>query len=174
MNEGYFERVYEKTHRSLMKYAIVHLSDPTDAEEAVQNTYVDFYRRIDRYGHSDILSPEAFLKQMLKREIIKNYKEREQRKLRLFSISDEERIPEAEPFEETVMDRAIAEQILASAKELPKELYRTFVLYYGFELTVSEIAATLGVGAEAVKSRLFRARNLLRSAMKESKGEHAQ
>ena len=61
-----------------MKYAIVHLSDPTDAEDAVQNTYVDFYRRIERYGHLDILSPEAFLKQMLKREIIQNYKEREQ------------------------------------------------------------------------------------------------
>jgi RNA polymerase sigma factor (sigma-70 family) len=101
---------------------------------------------------------------MLKREIIKNYREREQRKLHLFDMTDEERLPETEPFEDVVMDRALAEQILAQAKLLPKELYRTFVLYYGYELSVSEVAAALGVGKEAVKSRLFRAGKQLKTA----------
>ena len=163
MNQSYFERVYEKTYRSLLKYAIVHLSDPTDAEDALQNVYVDFYRRIDRYGHFDILSPEAFLKKMLKREIIRNYKQREQRRIHLLEQTDEERLPEGEPFEDTVMDRALAEQILTKAKQLPTELYRAFVLYYGYELSVAQIATTLGVGKEAVKSRLFRARKQLRT-----------
>ena len=45
MRDSYFEQVYEKTHRSLIRYAIVHLDDPTDAEDALQNVYVDFYRR---------------------------------------------------------------------------------------------------------------------------------
>ena len=168
MSNSYFERVYEKTYRSLLKYAIVHLSDPTDAEDALQNVYVSFYRRIERYGHIDILSPEAFLKKMLKREIIQNYREREQRRLHLFEMTDEERLPEGEPFEDAVMERALAEQILTQAKQLPKELYRTFVLYYGYEMSVSEIAAALGTGKEAVKSRLFRARNQLRASLQES------
>lgn len=162
MKQDYFDRVYEKTHRSLLKYAIVHLSDPTDAEDTLQNVYVEFYRRIERYGHLDILLPDAFLKKMLKREIIRNYKEREQRRLHLCETAEEERIPETESFEDAMLDRALYEQIFASAKLLPKEQYRTFVLYYGFELTVPEIAETLGVGKEAVKSRLFRARNALR------------
>ena len=165
MNQNYFDRVYEKTCRPLLKYAIVHLSDPTDAEDALQNVYVEFYRRIERYGHLDILSPEAFLKKMLKREIIRNYQEREQRRMHLFAITDEERIPEAEPFEDAVMDRALAEEVFGYAKTLPKETYRTFVLYYGFEMSVSEIAQTLGTGTEAVKSRLFRARNQLRTML---------
>ena len=165
MNKDYFDRVYEKTFRPLLKYAVVHLSDPTDAEDAVQNVYVDFYRRIGRYGHFDILSPEAFLKKMLKREIIKNYREREQSKMHLLDAAAEERIPEAEPFEDAVMDRALAEEILSCAKLLPKELYRSFVLYYGFEMSVSEIAETLGAGTEAVKSRLFRARKQLRTML---------
>ena len=167
MNQSYFERVYEKTYRSLLKYAIVHLSDPTDAEDALQNVYVDFYRRIDRYGHFDILSPEAFLKKMLKREIIQNYREREQRRLHLFEMTDEERLPEGEPFEDAVMDRTLAEQILTKAKQLPTELYRAFVLYYGYEMSVSEIATALGTSKEAVKSRLFRARNWLRTSLQE-------
>ena len=100
---------------------------------------------------------------MQNREIIKNYRDIGNRQLHLFDMTDEERLPETEPFEDVVMDRALAEQILAQAKLLPKELYRTFVLYYGYELSVSEVAAALGVGKEAVKSRLFRARKQLRT-----------
>ena len=164
MDKSYFEKVYEQTHRSLIKYAIVHLDDPTDAEDAVQNVYVDFYRRIMRYGHIDILSPEAFLIRMLKHEIIENYKERERRRLRFVDEIREDRIP-AEPFEDVVMDRALAEEILKQAKLLPKEMYRTFVLYYGYEMSVSEIAKQLDVSTEAVKSRLLRARNSLKQRM---------
>lgn len=167
MNKSYFEKVYEQTHRSLLRYAIVHLDDPTDAEDALQNVYVDFYRRITQYGHIDILSPEAFLIRMLKREIIQNYRERERRRLRFVDEIREDQIP-SEHFEDVVMDRALAEEILKQAKLLPKETYRTFVLYYGYEMSVSEIAKQLDVGKEAVKSRLLRARNSLKQRMDES------
>ena len=167
MDKSYFEKVYEQTHRSLIRYAIVHLDDPTDAEDALQNVYVDFYRRIQQYGHFDILSPEAFLIKMLKREIIQNYKERERRRLRFVDEIKEDRIPE-EPFEDVVMDRALAEEIFRNAKALPKEMYRTFVLYYGYEMSVTEIASQLDVSKEAVKSRLLRARNILKQRMGET------
>ena len=58
--------------------------------------------------------------------------------------------------------QALAQDILAEAKKLPRETYRVFVLYYGYELSISEIARELGMGAEAVKSRLFRGRNAIR------------
>ena len=167
MNKSYFEKVYEQTHRSLIKYAILHLDDPTDAEDALQNVYVDFYRRISQYGHFDILSPEAFLMKMLKREIIKNYRERDRRRLHFVDEIKEDRIPE-ESFEDSVMDRALAEEILRQAKLLPKETYRTFVLYYGYEMSIAEIAKELDIGKEAVKSRLLRARNCLKQQMAET------
>ncbi|MBQ6235887.1 MAG: sigma-70 family RNA polymerase sigma factor [Clostridia bacterium] len=165
MKQSYFDRVYESTYDNLLKYAMVHLSDPTDAEDAVQNVYVQFYRRIERYGHFDILSPEGFLKKMLKREIIKSYAEREQQRVRLISDADEDRIPDEEVFENAVVDRALAEEIFRTAKALPQETYRTFVLFYGFELTIPEIAEKLGVTKDTVKTRLYRARNALRAKL---------
>ena len=41
---------------------------------------------------------------------------------------------------------------------LPAKLREPFILYYYFEMNVHEIAETLGIGAENVKSRLFRGR----------------
>lgn len=162
MDQQFFDRVYETTYRPLLKYAIVHLSDPTDAEDAVQNVYLDFYRRIERYGHLDVLFPKAFLLKMLKREIIAEYAEREKRNLRPLEDVPEERLKDDLIFEDGVLDRALAQDILSEAKKLPRETYRIFVLYYGYEMTVSEIAKELGMGTEAVKSRLFRGRNAIR------------
>ena len=162
MDRNYFDRVYETTYRPLLRYAIVHLSDPTDAEDAVQNVYLSFYRRIERYGHLDVLFPRAFLLKMLKREIITAYAEREKRNLRPLEEVPEDRLKDDVVFEDAVLDRALAQDILAEAKKLPRETYRVFVLYYGYELSVSEIARELGLGTEAVKSRLFRGRNAIR------------
>ena len=162
MDQQYFDRVYETTYRPLLRYAIVHLSDPTDAEDAVQNVYLDFYRRIERYGHLDVLFPKSFLLKMLKREIIERYAERERHAVRALDDIAEERLKDDIAFEDGVLDRALAQDILTEAKKLPHETYRVFVLYYGYELSVSEIAKELGIGAEAVKSRLFRGRNAVR------------
>lgn len=166
MDQHYFDRVYETTYRGLLKYAIVHLSDPTDAEDAVQNVYLDFYRRIERYGHLDVLFPKAFLLKMLKREIIARYAERDKRNLRSLEDVPEERLKDDVVFEDAVLDRALAQDILTEAKKLPRETYRVFVLYYGYELSISEIARELGMGTEAVKSRLFRGRNAIRQYLR--------
>ena len=163
MDQQYCDRVYETTYRPLLKYAIIHLSDPTDAEDALQNVYLAFYRRVERYGHLDVLFPKAFLLKMLKREIIEQYAEREKHAVRLLEDVPEERLRDDWVFEDGVLDRALAEDILAEAKRLPRDTYRIFVLYYGYEMTISEIAKELGMGAEAVKSRLFRGRKAIRA-----------
>ena len=162
MDQQYFDRVYETTYRPLLKYAIIHLSDPTDAEDALQNVYFAFYRRIRRYGHFDVLFPKAFLLKMLKREIIEQYAERERHAVRPLEDVPEDRLKDDLIFEDGVLDRALAQDILAEAKKLPRETYRIFVLYYGYDLSISEIAKELNMGTEAVKSRLFRGRNAIR------------
>ena len=171
MDQPYFDRVYETTYRPLLKYAIIHLSDPTDAEDALQNVYLSFYRRIERYGHLDVLFPKAFLLKMLKREIIERYAEREKHAVRLLEDVPEDRLRDDLSFEDGVLDRALAREILAEAKKLPRETYRIFVLYYGYELTISEISKELGMGAEAVKSRLFRGRNAIRQYLTADEAE---
>ena len=166
---NWFDDVYRETYPQLLRYAILHLSDPTDAEDALQNVFLALYRRTKRFGHLDILSPKAFLLRMLKREIIRTYAERETEKKRLSAAESEAEAAETEAPEpeDLFLDKAAAEEILESAKRLPAESYRIFVLYYGFSMTVREISDALGIGQEAVKSRLFRARNAVRRQIAE-------
>ena len=169
-----FDRIYRETYPHLLRYALLHLSDPTDAEDALQNVYFAFYRRTKRFGRPEILFPKAFLLRMLRREIIRTYAERDTEKARRAAAEAEAEVLDAEAPEpeDLCLDRAMAEEILSAAKRLPPDSYRVFVLYYGFRMTVREIAGELGLGEEAVKSRLFRSRNAIRKMLARGGNTH--
>ncbi len=58
-----------------------------------------------------------------------------------------------------------AEAVRKAVATLPEEQRRVVELYYFAELSVAEVTEVLGIGEEAVKSRLFRARKKLRSLL---------
>ena len=70
-NESYFNGVYEQTYRPLLRYAVLKLSNPLDAEDALQNVYMRFFRRIAARGHADIADPGAFLHRLLRHDVMR-------------------------------------------------------------------------------------------------------
>ena len=68
-DDPYFDAVYADSYPVLLRYAMLRLPDPFDAEDVLQNVYVRFLRRLARRGHADIDQPGAFLLRMLRNEI---------------------------------------------------------------------------------------------------------
>ena len=160
--KSYFDEVYRSVYRDLLRYAILHMDRPADAEDALQIVFTAFYRRISRFGHLDILMPKAYLLRMLKREIARLHGIQTQEKLTV-SLEEGMELEDPEvPIEDIAIDRNMTQSVLGAARQLPAQSYRTFVLYYGYGLSVTEIAEELHVGKDAVKVRLFRARNHIR------------
>ena len=162
--KSYFDEVYEKVYRDLLRYAVIHLEQPADAEDVLQTVFTAFYRRIVRFGHFDILTPKAFLMRMLQREISR-WNEQRTKEGNVFSLEETEYVDQETGIEELVADRSMAETVLETAKALTADSYRVFVLYYGYGLSTAQIAGELGIGREAVKTRLFRARNAIRKQL---------
>lgn len=162
--KSYFDEVYEKVYRDLLRYAVIHLEQPADAEDVLQTVFTAFYRRIVRFGHFDILTPKAFLMRMLQREISR-WNEQRTKEGNVFSLEETEYADQETGIEELVADRSMAETVLETAKALTADSYRVFVLYYGYGLSTAQIAGELGIGREAVKTRLFRARNAIRKQL---------
>ena len=162
--KSYFDEVYEKVYRDLLRYAVIHLEQPADAEDVLQTVFTAFYRRIVRFGHFDILTPKAFLMRVLQREISR-WNEQRTKEGNVFSLEETEYADQETGIEELVADRSMAETVLETAKTLTADSYRVFVLYYGYGLSTAQIAGELGIGREAVKTKLFRARNAIRKQL---------
>ena len=63
------------------------------------------------------------------------------------------------------------ERIEAAVARLPERLRGSVILYYLEEMSVGEVAEALGIGKENVKSRLHRARSLLRDFLEKDATE---
>ena len=150
------ERLVLQYQQSLLRTCFLYLRDRTLAEDAVQETFLKAYRSLASFRGE--CSEKTWLM-----KIAMNTCCDLRRAHRLRSI-DPRRIPDllpqaAEPFTEA--EEALVTQVM----QLPRKLREVILLYYYQDMTVTEIAASLGISQSSVSGRLKRARGKLRTLL---------
>lgn len=157
----------------LFRIARAILKDDAEAEDALQDGYLQAYRRIDEYRG------EAQLSTWLVRIVINQALMRLRRQKRDRVIvpfgggqgSDGERTTSdiADDRGESPPDAALRGEVRRLLErridELPVAFRTVFVMREVEDMTVEETAACLSIPAATVRTRLFRARALLREAL---------
>ncbi len=130
---------------------------PEDAEDAIQETFWIVSRKIGSLRAAGAFISWLFM--IVKRECYRLLRIR-QRELPLDTI------PEPPDEREQSKNRLqVVQDISISIKNLPLIYRQVIVMRDLEEMTTVEVAATLGITVEAVKSRLHRARNILRTTL---------
>jgi RNA polymerase sigma-70 factor (ECF subfamily) len=157
-------------NRRLFRLARAVLGNEAEAEDALQDAYLNAYGAIGEFRG------EAGLSTWLSRLVLNECLSRKRRTLRrenvIPMISTEANMTIVA---EAADDRARTEDAAASLQmrdvlerkvnELPEQFRVVFVMRSVEEMEVDEIASLLGVPAETVRSRHFRARGLLRESL---------
>ena len=148
------EQVMQQHANSVYAAAYSLLKNKQDAEDVTQETFLKYYARSRAFA-----SPEH-LRAWLLRLAINRAKDvlRAASRKRCVPLEDD---PQDSAFP-TPESRELFEAVLA----LPEQ-YRTVIhLHYYEDYSVKEIAGVLRLTEQAVKTRLFRGRQLLRGAFK--------
>ena len=150
------ERLVLQYQQSLLRTCFLYLRDRTLAEDAVQETFLKAYRSLASFRGE--CSEKTWLM-----KIAMNTCCDLRRAHRLRSI-DPRRIPEllpqaAEPF------APAEEELVTQVMQLPRKLREVILLYYYQDMTVTEIAVSLGISQSSVSGRLKRAREKLRALL---------
>lgn len=150
------ERLVLQYQQSLLRTCFLYLRDRTLAEDAVQETFLKAYRSLASFRGE--CSEKTWLM-----KIAMNTCCDLRRAHRLRSI-DPRRIPEllpqaAEPF------APAEEELVTQVMQLPRKLREVILLYYYQDMTVTEIAVSLGISQSSVSGRLKRARGKLRTLL---------
>jgi len=159
----FFNAAYEKTYPILLRYALIKARRITDAEDLLQNTYSRFYERICRTGYADIRDVRAFLVKLMNRELAQYYGFLTRRKEQPYAEVPEKAVRSAE---EAGIAACLIADVWEGLRQLSPVSQKIFLLYYGLDMPVAEIAASLSMGTEAVKSRLHRARQHIKQQTK--------
>jgi RNA polymerase sigma-70 factor (ECF subfamily) len=173
---GAFAAIMQRHNRRLYRVARSVLRDDAEAEDVVQETYVRAYGALRDYrGEATLASwltrialNEAFDRLRRRRPSVavaaldEADNRREDSVIRLHSM-----LSDTSPEKDAALTeiRALVERAVDA---LPEAFRTVFVMRDIEEMSIEETAAQLGIRAETVKTRLHRARRLLRDRLEDT------
>jgi RNA polymerase sigma-70 factor (ECF subfamily) len=147
---GAFEALVRRYQRRVYGFAYQFLRDPDEAQDLAQEVFVRLYRNLDRFDPQRPFEPWFW---RLAANVATTYQRRRP-------------VPPAE-LPRTALaasqgDELPLEQALA---DLSQDLRLPILLHYYLDLPLEQVAAAMGISLSAVKSRLHRARAVLRRVL---------
>jgi RNA polymerase sigma factor (sigma-70 family) len=169
-----YDTIFEKEllpHVGALQTFAYHLTyNQEDADDLVQETYLKAYRFIDKYDEGT--NAKAWLFKILKNAYINEYRKRVKQPIKVdyeeitaYHDTDDDRISGYSDLREEIFLHMMGDEVTSAINSLPLD-FRTVILLCDIEgFTYEEIASIIDVPIGTVRSRLFRARNLLKEKL---------
>ena len=158
------EKLIEQYQKHVFAAAFSVCQNIADADDVVQDTFLKYH-----YSKKEFESQEH-IKAWLLRVAINKAKDHLRSFWKRNTISIEELIIASPDTEElTFAQKDEGKRILENVMKLPTKYRIVIHLFYYDDLSVAEIAKILGISESNVKTRLSRARNMLKKEILEEK-----
>lgn len=171
-----FARIVEQNYQRVYSVIFRMIEDREEAEDLTQDTFVNAYRAFDSFRHESQVYTWLY---RIAVNLTKNRLDRRRRRRNSegpsldepVAMEDDELSRQVEDFrrapdrsaENAELERILSEEVIRLRPE-----YKEVVILRDYEgLSYEQIARVVGCSVQAVKSRLFRARSVLRRALAE-------
>jgi len=170
-----FEEIYVSTSKSVLAYITAKCGRTADINDIFQDTYLELFQTLNKRGPEYVIYGKAFVLRLAKRKLSKYYSLGERLKMfvsmtapdddgKELDISDFD--VEAFLMEDFAVNEIMLENVWQFINQKPENVKKVFYFFYHMELTISEIAKTLGLSESDVKNKLYRTLKELRSLLK--------
>lgn len=170
-DQGAFERIMRRHNRTLFRTARAILRDDGDAEDALQEAYLQAYGAMGQFRGDAKLS--TWLARIVANQALQRLRKRE-RRAQILPLQQRDAEPALEEPADVRNDNGpeaaaqsgeLRRVLEGQIDKLPDSYRAVFMLRAVEELTVEETAEILGIPPATVRTRFFRARSLLREAL---------
>ena len=161
-NAAAFAEIVEFFHVRCLRYARYMLGEEEDAEEAVQDTFIRVYDHLGQFR------PDARFEPWLFRILANRCRTVRERRRRRESLVTTGELP-AVAAESPENSQDLLEAVEAALEELPAEQREAFLLRHVEDLSYEDMAVITGVRLSALRMRVKRACDTLRTRLKEER-----
>ncbi len=147
------EELYKKFSSILFSVCLKYSPSYHEAEDNLQDAFITIFNRIEQFKGKG--SFEGWMKRVTVNTVLQKY-----RKQRVFNLSNEEQLEEAEI---EIEDNAVPlDFLLKIVQELPDRYRLVFTMYVLDDYAHKEISEIVGISVGTSKSNLARARGILK------------
>jgi len=172
-DESAFESVMRQHNQQMFRVARAILKDDAEAEDALQDAYLEAFRKIDTFRGDARLST-WLTRIVINQALMRLRRQKRERVVMPFERRTEGRedsraVDAADTRAESPGDAAMRSEVRRMIERhldgLPVAFRAVFVMRDVEDMSVEETAACLSIPSATVRTRLFRARALLREAL---------
>ena len=157
----------ERHYRRLYRLALSYLRNQDDALDAVQETFVKAFQKAERWDGASEAGP--WLSRITINVAIDRYRRDKRRRATFTPLGEgdhDDAVATGDPSpERRTFGRELAGRIASAVRVLPEKQRAVFVLRHYEEMSLEEIADSLGMNLGTVKSSLHRAVHRLRERL---------
>jgi len=159
-----FNEIYKRYWRTSINAAFQRLKSKEDAEEVVQDVFVNLYLRRSQIQPKSSL--EAYLKIAIKYRIIDAFRSQKLKEGHLESVIDQQEHLPLQPDQEFEY-KELREKIRKAADQLPDKCREVFLMSRFEQLSNQEISERTGIAVSTVKKHMHKALTILRKDFKD-------
>lgn len=163
-NQSAFEMLFKTYYRPLCRYAYSFLNDRDEAEEVVQNAFINVW---DKRSQVEIqTSFKAYLYRVVRNaclNVIKHEKVRQQHAAHELVHAEKAH----DHVSQSMISSELEEKIAEAMKALPEQCRLVFQLSRFEELKYAEIAQQLDISVKTVENQIGKALRIMREELKE-------
>jgi RNA polymerase sigma-70 factor (ECF subfamily) len=169
-DDSAFEELMRRTAPASLKLAESILRDRQEAEDQVQNSYMNAWRHVNQFQREAKFSTWITrivvnqclmrLRKLRKANFVSLVTEGPEGEIRVVEVKDQGQSPE-----ESLSGKELSQALEHEIARLPPLLRGVLILRDVDQLSTADVARQLGVSPSAVKSRLLRARVELRTRL---------
>jgi RNA polymerase sigma-70 factor (ECF subfamily) len=156
-----FAALVDAYYARCLRFALHMLASRSDAEEAVQDTFVRVYRALPTYEEREAFEPWLF---RILANRCRSAGARERRRAEFVEYGDVPERPSSAGHDEAIAWR---EEIGLALAALPNEQREAFLMRHVEDLSYEDMAQATGAGVSALKMRVKRACDALRARLTE-------
>jgi RNA polymerase sigma-70 factor (ECF subfamily) len=160
-----FAALVDTYYARCLRFALHMLANRSDAEEAVQDTFVRVYRALPSYVEQESFEPWLF---RILANRCRSAGSRERRRAEFVEFGEVPERPSEHRHDDAIAWR---EEIALALAALPAEQREAFLMRHVEDLSYDDMAMVTGAGVSALKMRVKRACDALRSWLTEERNE---
>ena len=153
-----FDKLYNETHRDILKYIVLNCYNLEDAKDILQSTYLEVYKKID------VVNDKKYIVGIAKNKIKRFYRFKYKIK-NMFLYNEEistiDNVPSDYNLEESIFMKYDVDLVWKLISKKPAVVSKVIYLYYYEGYTIKEISSILNISESNVKHYIYRTINEL-------------
>lgn len=166
-NDHAFETLVRRHQTGVYRFLYHFMGNGPDAEDITQETFLNIHRKLR--SHNPAQSFTSWMITIARNLAISHHRRRTPTPLDPLMLASAIKGVTPTP-ESELLAKEAGEEVHSALQRLPEDIREVLIMRYLMDISLQEVAELLNIPEGTAKSRLFKARNALRTEMARDKG----